>query len=516
MTKPGNEVLVATSKGVLCGRRERGLDVFRGIRYAKPPLAELRFRPPEEAPAWRGECDATRFGAAPPQRSDPMAERLGLFPSEPQDEDCLSLNLWTPSVGDGTRPVMLWIHGGAFIQGAASVPLYSGARLAERGDVVVVTLNYRIGALGFLYLAGEEGGANFGLQDQIAALRWVKREIARFGGDPDRVTVFGESAGAGSITSLLAMPAARRLFQRAIIQSAAPDGMLDPGEAERRTGLLFGKLGLQGRDPAKLRALPSSAIAQAQSELASEGPYPKGMLFMPVVDGIGLPKFPLEAVAEGAAAAVDLVIGTTRDEMRLFNLTNPSASITDPLLEGILTAQLAASVADPQAAAQRITRRYRELHSERGESTAAGDLFCSIQTDLSMRQPATQLASLQAGWNPRTYMYSFAWPSPLEDGALGACHAVDIPFALGNLGAPGMAEFAGAGAGAESLAAKLMDAWVAFACSGDPSHAAIGVWPRYAASSRRTMRIHESWEIVDAPFEQEREIFEALASKSPS
>jgi para-nitrobenzyl esterase len=512
MTAPKETVEVATSKGLLRGEREGSLDVFRGFPYAKPPVGELRLRAPQEAPGWDGALDATRFGAAPPQPCDAMAERLGLFPSEPQSEDCLTLNVWTPGVGDGSRPVMVWIHGGAFLQGAGSVPLYSGARLAERCDVVVVTLNYRVGALGFLCLEGEERGANFGLQDQIAALAWVKREIARFGGDPERVTVFGESAGAGSITSLLAIPEARSSFGRAIIQSAAPGGMLDRAEAERRTSLLLAKLGLEARDFAKLRSLPLSAISQAQSELAAEGPYEKGMLFMPVVDGEVLAQFPLEAVGQGSAAAVDVMIGTTRDEMRLFNLINPTAGITDALLEAIVAAQIGAMAEDPQAAAQQIVGRYRDIHSRRGESAAAGDLFCSIQTDLAMRHPSTQLASAQARFNPRTYMYLFDWPSPLDGGAIGACHAVDIAFALGNLAAPGMAEFAGSGAAAEKLAEEVMDAWVAFARHGDPSTANES-WPVYEADARRTMRIAETWETLEAPLEEERQIFEALATR---
>ena len=514
MTPPAESVVVDTTLGRLRGRREGGLEVFRGVPYARPPVGELRLRPPQPATAWQGERDAGHFGAAPLQTSDGMAERLGLFPSGELSEDCLTLNLWSPGVADGLRPVMLWIHGGAFLQGAGSVPLYSGASLAARGDVVVVTLNYRVGALGFACLPDDAGGANFGLLDQIAALRWLRRELSHFGGDARRITVFGESAGAGSITALLAMPEAAGLFRRAIIQSPAPGGMLDRSEAQARTLLLTDELGIAAGDFERLRKAPAEALLGAQAVLAAAGPYSKGMLYMPVVDGSTLPAFPLARIEAGSAAPVDVMIGTTRDEMRLFNLTSPTDTIDDALLEVIVAAQLPPGLADPKGEAVRAVSRYRELRSARGESSAAGDLFCEMQTDLSMRHPATELAAQQARFNPNTYMYLFAWPSALLGGALGACHVIDIPFVLGNLSAPGMREFAGSGATAEELSRAVMDAWLAFAREGAPSHASAGTWPGYEATRRSTMRIDHRWTLLEAPLEEERLVWEGIALAS--
>ena len=223
---------VETTRGGLRGAHEDGIAVFRGIPYAQPPVGALRLRAPQPVERWREPRDATRFGPAQPQRSDALPARLGLVP-ERTDEDCLTLNVFTPRPDAAARPVLVWLHGGAFIGGSACAPLYDGKRLTKRGDLVVVTLNYRVGTLGFSF--GPDSVANLGLFDQIAALRWVREEIAAFGGDPRRVTVFGESAGAGSLLALAGMPAAEGLFQRAIVQSAAPAGVLQPAEAAERT-----------------------------------------------------------------------------------------------------------------------------------------------------------------------------------------------------------------------------------------------------------------------------------------
>lgn len=509
---------VETTHGVVRGAQAQGLEVFRGIPYARPPLGPLRFRAPEAPEPWKGELDATEFGPAPPQQSDVLAERLGLFPTQPLSEDCLTLNVWTPSVGAGARPVLFWIHGGAFSQGAGSIPLYSGEALARRGDVVVVTLNYRVGALGFLYLGGlggeaDLGGGNFGLLDQLAALRWVQREIAAFGGDPANVTVFGESAGAGSITSLLAMPSAAGLFRRAIVQSASPEGMLDSAEAERRTGIFLGKLGLEKGQLSKLRELPCEALQKAQTECAAEGPYSKGMLYLPVVDGELLPAMPMDRIAQGSARSVDLMIGTTQDELRLFQLTSPPEAMTDQLLELVVAAQLPPTLADARAEASRIIARYRELLAERGEAAAPSDLFCAIQTDLSMRYPSTLLAERQAEHVADTYMYLFTQRSPCEGGSLGACHALDIPFVMGTLDAPGMCDFAGEGDEVLALSEGMMDAWLQFARCGNPGRSGVP-WPRYESGSRSTMSIGKRWRVVNAPFEAERVLWQELSARA--
>ena len=227
---------VTTSRGPIRGSADADVRRFLGIPFAAPPLGPRRFAPPAPVEPWTDERSALAYGPGPIQPVDDLSKTLGLLGDFEQSEDCLTLNVFTPATEAKPRAVMVWLHGGAFQTGTAAGPVYDGSALARDGDVVVVTLNYRVGALGFLAVGASES-ANLGLQDQVAALRWVRDEIARFGGDPERVTVFGESAGAGSVVALLAMPSARGLFGRAIIQSAAPEGILSLDEATERASV---------------------------------------------------------------------------------------------------------------------------------------------------------------------------------------------------------------------------------------------------------------------------------------
>lgn len=495
--------VVEITSGRLRGVERDGVLAFLGIPYAAPPVGPLRFAPPAPPEAWAGEREASAFGPAAPQEPDGIVARLGLFPDGAQDEDCLSLNVWTPAV-DGRRAVMVWLHGGAFVGGAAGVPLYDGARLAREGGVVVVTLNYRVGALGFLALG--PGRTNVGLLDQVAALRFVQRHAAAFGGDPARVTVFGESAGAGSLCAHLAMPRARGLFARGIVQSGAPAGVLSVGEAGERAGKLLGKLGLGPGDAERLASVPLADLLDAQARTLAEGPFAKGMLFMPVVDGEVLPRAPLDAVADGAARAVELVVGTTREEMHLFRLNGLGERIPDAALPLVLAAQLAGEVAEPAAAAERLVAGTRRLLAARGEDTSAPAVFYALQTELGLRWPSIRLAEAHAARQPGTWMYLFTWPSPMEGGALRACHALDLPFTFGTLGAPGMAAFAGSGPAAEQLSATLRAAWTGFARDGDPSPPGLP-WPRYDARRRATLELGAICRVLEAPLDGEGALF---------
>lgn len=486
---------VEIALGVLAGAREGGVGVFRGVPYARPPLGHLRFAPPAELEAWHGVRPATDFAPAPAQRPDALVQRLHLAGEGPFAEDCLYLNVWTPATpaaDRGARPVLVWIPGGAFIGGAASSPIYDGHHLAARGDVVVVTVNYRVGALGFLQL--EDAASNLGLLDQIAALRWVREHISRFGGDPGNVTVFGESAGAGSLCALLAMPASDGLMRRAIVQSAAPDGVLDPAEAARRAKLFLRHLGLEAPAAAPLREVPTESLLDAQDRTQKDGPFANGMLFAPVVDGVHLPQRPLDAVRAGAARHVDLVIGTTREELQLYALGAPENTIGAALLP-----RLVAGLVGEEAAGALIDR-YRRARP----TATATQLYYAIHTDFAMRIPSIELAQAQAECGGTSYMYQFTWPSPLQEGALGACHALDLPFTFGTLEAPGMKEFAGTGPVPERISQQVMDAWVAFARTGDPSHSGIGPWPTYDAERRATFLFGEHSHVHDAPEEIER------------
>jgi para-nitrobenzyl esterase len=501
--------IASTSLGSVRGVAVEGAHAFLGIPFAAPPVGALRFEPPQPAAPWSGTRDATRHGAAPIQPRDGLSFEVGLLAPHPQSEDCLTLNVWRPAQpAREPRAVMVWIHGGAFATGSAAGPAYQGAALARRGDVVVVSANYRVGALGFLALGA--GHSNVGLLDQIAALRFVRREIGAFGGDPTRVTVFGESAGAGSIVALLAMPAARGLFARAIVQSAAPAGQLGAEEAAARAKQLGERLGGDGLDLAWLRSLPVDRLLAAQQQCTEPGPRRIGMVFAPVVDGESLPEWPMRAIAAGSARDVSLVIGTTADEMRLFQLVPGFSAVPEAALAAFVAAKLPGPREERTVAAQRIVAAY-----------AGGtelDRFCALETDASLFAPSAQLAESHSRVHGDTWMYRFAWPSPLRGGALGACHALDVPFALGTYDAtPALAAFAGSGAAATRVSHATMDAWAAFARDGDPSHPSVGgVWPRYEADQRATLELGDPCRVLNAPNESRRRLWaEALGAAEP-
>ena len=484
-----------------------GADAFLGIPYAAPPLGALRFEPPQPPLPWRDVRDATAHGFAPLQSRDALSLQIGLLAEPAQSEDCLTLNVWRPSGSSReARAVMVWIHGGAFVSGSAAGPAYQGAALARRGDVIVVSLNYRVGALGFLHLGA--GRTNLGLLDQIAALHFVEREISAFGGDPARVTLFGESAGAGSILALLAMPSARGLFGRAIVQSAAPAGMLNADEAAARAKRLGEQLGGDVADLAWLRALPAERIVDAQGRCAEPGPRRIGMFFAPVVDGAALPEWPMAAIARGDGRGVDLIIGTTSEEMRLFQLLPGLAAPPDGAFAAFVASKLPGTSDARSAAAQQILAAYDGL--------SPLDRFLALETDASLFVPSSQLAADHARAHANTRMYAFSWRSPLRDGALGACHALDVPFVLGTHAATReLRGFSGSGAAAARLSNAIMDAWSAFARSGDPSHAGIGEWPRYAAEQRATLELGAECRVVRAPNEARRERWAAALYGTP-
>src|SRR5256885_13958530 len=294
--------IVQTDKGPVVGSTTGPVHVFRGIPYARPPVGELRWRPPEEPRSWTSPLDASSFGPIAPQNPSHLEQLFGAEKPE-QSEACLSLNVWTPGLDDGRRPVLVWIHGGAFVTGTGSTPWYDGTRLATAGDVVVVTINYRLGALGFLELGelGDEryaASGNCGILDQVAALRWVRDNISSFGGDAAQVTVFGESAGGMSVGTLLALPAAQGLFSRAILQSGAASHVVQRDKAESVTRDLLAELGLTPADAGKLVDVPVDDLLAAQGRVVDRT-WPN-LAFTPVVDGVTLPRPPLEAATDGA------------------------------------------------------------------------------------------------------------------------------------------------------------------------------------------------------------------------
>lgn len=494
--------LVETRYGTVAGRRAGPVIQWRGVPYAAPPVGARRFRPPEPPDPWVGPRDATRWPPAAPQ----APSKLMMFGGGQRiewSEDCLYLNIFAPFDADGLRPVMVWIHGGGFVGGSGSMLWYDGSTFAAGGDAVVVTLNYRLGVLGFLHLgevAGEQypSSGNCGILDQLAALRWVRDNIAGFGGDPSAITVFGESAGAMSIGTMLAMPAAAGLFDRAILQSGSTSAHCTRDQADRITANVLRAL------DATVACLPHVAVPRIlEAQVAvTEGSDAAGYLaFRPVIDGISLPELPSRAIAAGSARQVPVLIGTNADEMTLFLAFD--ASVTH-LTEEQLQQRVARLVG--QEAASRLSADYR--HTRPGGDPAAR--LATIMTDLVFRVPAIRVAEAQARHDAPVWMYRFDWASPLVGGRLGATHGLDIPFVWNVMDRRGVVLFTGARRARHALARATHAAWVAFATSGNPGTPLLPDWPGYEPSRRATMILDATRQVMDDPRGDERELWSGL------
>ncbi|NNL66080.1 MAG: carboxylesterase/lipase family protein, partial [Myxococcales bacterium] len=473
-----------------------------------PPVGPLRFAAPRPPASWAGVRECTEPGGCALQ--PPIMLPLPGMDVGRQDEDCLYLNVFTPAADDARRPVLFWIHGGAFVLGSGSQTIYDGDRLARRGDVVVVTINYRLGALGFLHLAElcpdlQDAVSNCGIRDQVAALRWVRENIAAFGGDPGNVTVFGESAGGMSVGTLLGTPSAQGLFARAIPQSGAAHNIHDPETATRVGAKLLETLGVERSAAARaLRELPAEKLRDAQTRTSLALGTELGLLpFQPVVCGDLLPQAPIEAVRAGLARGVDLLVGTTRDEWRLFGFLDPSIqSLDEPGLHARFD-----HVNDPAA----LVAAYRDAH---GEAASAADLYFAIETDRVFRVPADRLAEAMHAHGGKIHFYRFDWEAGFAGGILGACHAVELPFVFGatDPDQDGADFFAAHGPEADALAQATMDAWLAFARSGDPSHAGLpgGRFPAWCPDRRETLVLGKAIEPVEDPAAGPRRAWDGL------
>jgi para-nitrobenzyl esterase len=505
-----DEPIIATKTGKIRGNRRQGLYIFKGIPYATPPTRERRWLSPEPVKPWKGVRQAKEYGSIAPQNPT-MGGVLDVFhKKEPEDEDCLFLNIWTPGLDETSRPVMVWIHGGAFNIGSGSQPTYYGSNLAARGNVVVVSLNYRLGELGFLRLKEVTGGqipstGNEGLLDQIAALTWVRDNIAAFGGDPGNVTVFGESAGGMSIGCLLAMPAARGLFHKAILESSVGSMAKPLNEAVMVAERFLETLGINGGDARALRSLTVEHILAADMKLrammAGPGEALRLTVTEPVVDGVTIPEVPIEAVKQGSSKNIPLLIGTCLEEWNLFAMMQPDLAKVDKAemikrLEFFIPAEHVPTVVDA----------YRKAREKRGVSTKPADLLSAIQTDLMFRMPAVKLVEAQRTNNQRVYNYLFTWISPVMGGILGACHALDIGFVFRTFDDA----FCGTGPDAERLSKCIQDAWTAFARTGDPSSESVGSWPPYG-NLKMTMMLGKDCHIEEAPYEEERRAWEKVS-----
>lgn len=489
-----NDPVVSTRSGAVRGIAADDVLSFKGIRYAIPPVGPLRFAPPQPVEPWRGVRDATDYGHTAPQPPFPLpAEFDQQYPTIP-GPDCLNLNVWSEDPSS-RRPVMVWLHGGGF-EGGSSIG-YDGSRFARDG-VVFVSVNYRLGVDGFTDLGG--GVANRGLLDQVAALEWVRDNIAEFGGDPDNVTIFGESSGAMFVGMLLTMPAARGLFHRAIMQSGAGNAVFDVATARHVGQRLAAALG-KPFAPDSFAEVPQPDLVEALdsvvTELAGEPdprrwngePGARVTAFKPVVDGQVLPRHPLSAVADGVGADVDVLIGSNMEEGRLSLL--PGGPI-----DRIGEATLAEAARLYEVSAADTTAAYRLAHPDAGP----GDLLALLQRDWWYRAPSVRLAESRASAAAGTYLYEFAWRSPVLDGQLGACHFLEVPFVFDLLDSPRFQQFTGAKA-PQQLADVMHARWIAFAATGDPG------WPRYDLDRRPVMRFDVTSEVVFDPNPAERTLW---------
>ena len=492
------QTVVRIRQGTVQGSTVDGVAAFKGIPYAAPPIGPNRFRPPRPTESWDGVLEALSYGPTAPKAPYVPPYDMLIPEIDIPGEDYLNLNIWSPDLGQARLPVMVWIHGGAFANGSGSVPGYDGTRFARDG-VVCVTINYRLGADGFLYLG--DGIANLGLLDQIAALTWVQENIAAFGGDPTTVTIFGESSGGMSVATLMAMPRATGLFRRAIAQSGAGHHVISPATAQRIGQYLAEKLGVEPTRQA-IGSVPINRLVQAQQELRSEisaDPNPARwgevaanlMPFEPVIDGDLLPARPIDSIAAGASANIDVLVGNNADEFRFFLVPTGILNVVNEDILSRAVAGYGLPVAETLAT-------YRAIRQD----AMPGDLLAAIRTDWFYRIPAIRLAEAHAQQDAgATYMYEFAWQPPTFDGRLGACHALEMPFVFDNLDKQGFAGLAGTNP-PQQVADAMHASWVAFATSGNPG------WPQFDLKRRATMRFDTTSELVENLRSAERMLWE--------
>ena len=490
--------VVHVRDGVVCGKAESGVWAFLGVPYAASPFGVNRMRPPQPVQPWHGERDATAYGPTVP-KGDYPPQYARLFPEVViPGEECLNLNVWTPDTG-ARLPVLVWIHGGAFMNGSGSVGAYNGAAFARDG-VVCVTINYRLAAEGFLFL--DDGIANLGLLDQLAALRWVQANIPAFGGDPARVTVAGESAGAMSVVTLLSMPQAQGLFAQAIAQSGAAAHTLTRNQARMVGGHLAGTLGVPA-DRAAIKAVPLERLVQAASDLVTEvqtapdlakwGPLALSLLpFAPAVDGVVLPQAPLAAIAAGHGKDVRLLTGSNRDEARLFLV----APATIDLINGaaLETAASAYGLSADSLARYRAGR----------PGASAGDILAAVVTDWFFTIPAIRVAEARTrAASAPTWVYRFDHPAPEDNNRFGASHAAEVPFVFNTIGQHDLHPLTG-DTPSQAVADQSHQAWVDFITHGDPG------WPAYTTTSRTTGLLSDHIEAASDPAASERACWDLI------
>lgn len=493
---------VTTRTGVLQGvQLQSGVTAFLGVPYALPPLGERRWRAPMPLPDSNELLSCRRFGYSAMQVEDPI-EPSSL---NAQSEDCLTLNVWTKTPGRGKRPVMVYIHGGAYFSGGSSDPLYDGANFAAAQDVVIVTINYRINIFGSLALSALPGGQDYreagylGLLDQIAALRWVKENIWEFGGDPDCITIFGESAGSASAALLSICPAAKGLFHRAICES----GSIQLYKTESK-GIPYATEFAEIMNCSSVQDLlekTSDELIAGMKTLCDRHPFEVSNIFCPICDGTLLPEKPLRAWAEGAAKDIDIMIGTVDDEMNYFKFYFTGEQMP------LFWREQAVFQFDSEVDMPAIEQAFATLHPELDLSVA--DDYIKLMDEMAFHVGSYLMAELQATYRP-TYVYRFAYKSTNE--GMGSCHAIEVPFVMKNLTTPNGLEFTGPNPPAH-LADEMNATWFSFARTGRPEARGLGEpsWPPYSGETKGLMFIDDkTWEMRESIDDKNIEFFKPL------
>lgn len=509
MTTTANEV-VTTTHGRVRGATDKGVQVFRGIPYGASTAGAGRFMPPKPAEAWTGERDATAWGPLCPQ-DGPVAtvalsdvNTIGALPSLPLSEDCLVLNVWTPAADGAKRPVMFWLHGRGFRAGGGSEGWYNGANLATRGDVVVITINHRLNAFGHLYL-GEIGGPEFassgmvGMLDAVLALEWVRDNVAAFGGDPDNVMIFGESGGGAKVSTLLALPQAQGLFNKAAIQSGPGLKGADPKAATAFAEQLLAHLGIPRTELRRLQELPHEQITAGLQALEKAG-VANPMTLRPVVDGTVLPRHPFDPDAPATALNIPVIVGTNRDEFALYSAPDPRRR---RLEEHELEERMRPVLKEKYDA---IVAPYRK----RPDNTP-WDIYIALSSERTHRASialAERKAAQAAAGGAPVYMYLFAFQSNFKGGLMKSAHSMEIPFVFDH---PDVSPFTGDSPDRAGIAATMSQAWLAFARTGDPNYDGLPHWPAYDATRRSTMVFNTQTAVVDDPRREELANWEGIS-----